>query len=64
MTGQRSDRDEVEKALRARASLAGEEYSPTELLQGGAGGSAETYMPGDPLDQGEELVTDEDAGGS
>lgn len=53
------ERKDVEDALRARASLAGEEFSGAELAEGGSGGLIGEYLPGDPLDDGEELVADE-----
>ncbi|MCS0498008.1 hypothetical protein [Protaetiibacter mangrovi] len=58
MDDRRSDQERIADALRARASLEGEEFSAGELLEGGAGAAEHLYLPGDPLAEGEELVED------
>ncbi len=61
MSENRSDRDKVDDALRARASLARDAYSPGELLEGGAGRAEHLYEPVVPLDEGAELQDEADS---
>lgn len=60
MSENRSDRDKVADALRARESLAGESFSAGELLEGGAGRAEHHYEPVAPLDEGQELQDESD----
>ena len=64
MSENRSDRDQVDDALRARESLARESFSPGELLEGGAGRAEHLYEPVVPLDEGGELQSDAEGDGS
>lgn len=60
MTNDRSDREKVDDALRARESLAEESFSAGELLEGGAGMAQHMYEPVTPLEDGAELQDEAD----